>query len=244
MQQQCFRFNIPRDDDAHMIFVALPASMSTHVEEWFVNQVYELTKYRSEGEGSLPKKFPDQPDEATLKDLDGFLEESGRKSGVTLRIQKPNQPRPVKQQELSWFMPVVVNHVENFQQKIDKSWQLDNNAGYSICLENLSESNDVNVIFDVLLVSEDPSDDDTNGDLKAKHLTPLEEQLGMSISAANSILHEMRYMEKREARMRVTADSINSRIRIFSFISVAILLAVTYLQVTYLKTYFKKKKLM
>jgi hypothetical protein len=51
-------------------------------------------------------------------------------------------------------------------------------------------------------------------------------------------------MEKREARMRVTADSINSRVRWFGYLSVAVLLVVTYLQVTYLKQYFHKKKLM
>jgi p24 family protein delta-1 len=227
-----------------MIYLALPEDMNTHVEEWFVNQVYEMTKFRSDADRSLPRKFAEQPNDEILKELDKFLAETGRKSGVRLRVQKPNQPRPLNEQDLNWFVPVVLNHVEKLQGKTDKSWQLDDVGGYSICLENVSE-NEVNVVFDVLLVDEYPGDDDTpDGALKPKHLTPLEEQLGMSISAANSILHEMRYMEKREARMRITADSINSRIRIFSFVSVGILFAVAYLQVTYLKTYFKKKKLM
>lgn len=227
-----------------MVFLPIPGNMATSVEEWFFNQVYELTKYRSEGDGALPRKFTKQPDEEILNMLDEFIEESGHKSGLKLFIRKPNQPRALKEQEMNWFVPVVVNHVENMQRKIDRSWHHEDTTGYSICVENLGEITEANVVFDVVLVSEDPADDDTDGTIKQKHLTPLEEQLAVSISAAHSILHEMRFMEKREARMRVTADSINSRIRIFSFFSVAVLFSVTYLQVTYLKTYFKKKKLM
>ena len=38
--------------------------------------------------------------------------------------------------------------------------------------------------------------------------------------------------------------SINARVRYFSYVSVAVLLVVTYIQVTYLKRYFRKKKLL
>jgi heme exporter protein D len=79
---------------------------------------------------------------------------------------------------------------------------------------------------------------------EATHLTPLVAQLSQSITAANVVLREMESMQRREGRMRDTADSINARVRYFSYISVTVLLVVTYIQVTYLKRYFHKKKLL
>lgn len=177
-----------------------------------------------------------------LKTFDEFLDEHGRKTNLMLRIQKPRSPRPMRQQELTWFIPVVINHVERYQRGNTKDWQANAELdGYSVCYENRSE-NQALVIFDIVLVSEDLDEEEAS--ITKKHLTPLEQELAASINAANSIVSEMRYMERREARMRVTTESINSRIRFFSYVSVGVLLTVTYLQVTYLKRYFKKKKLM
>lgn len=218
--------------------------MSNVVEEWYVDQMATLSKKRNDVDGSLARKFEEQPSDDILKDLDKFMEENGRKSGLTLKIQKPRNPRPMRQQELMWFTPAVVNHIEKYQRKT-KEWQANTELdGYSVCFENHSEDNQIHVIFDVVLVSETYEELDGEASMEKKHLSPLEQELAASINAANSIISEMRYMEKRESRMRVTTESINSRIRFFSYISVAVLLCVTYLQVTYLKRYFKKKKLM
>jgi hypothetical protein len=118
-----------------------------------------------------------------------------------------------------------------------------------VCFDNTSAEEEVFIVFDVLLVSDEIEDDDEEEqdakiDLKSKHLTPLEEQLKVSIGSAKAILNEMDYMEKREARMRRTADSINRNVRWFSYLSITILLTVSFLQVRYLKRYFRKKKIM
>lgn len=104
-------------------------------------------------------------------------------------------------------------------------------------------------MFDIALISDKPYDTEDGSDGKAQfskdaHLTPLEMSLDESIRAATVVLREMDYMEQREARMRQTAESINTRVRWFSYLSVSILLSVTYIQVSYLKRYFHKKKLM
>jgi hypothetical protein len=231
-----------------MAFMAMPSTMSTEIEEWYIDQMVTLGKQRNEVDGSLNRKFEAQPPAEMLKELDEFMEENGRRSGLQLRIQKARNPRPMRQQELTWFLPTVLNHVEKYQRKTNANKEWTPNAhldGHTICLENRSE-NQVHIIFDIVLVSEDYGDDEagSSGGIAKKHLTPLEQELAASVNAANSIISEMRYMEKREARMRVTTESINARIRFFSYISVAVLLIVTYLQVTYLKRYFKKKKLM
>merc|ERR1712216_1080134 len=134
-----------------------------------------------------------------------------------------------------YFKPLVLNHMEKHRRKAGKDID-----GYMVCFENRGNVM-VRVVFDVVLVSEFFEDDESNDGIRKEALTPLEAELATSINAANSIVSEMRFMEHRETRMRVTTESINQRIRVFSYISVIVLLTVTYLQVTYLKRYFKKK---
>jgi hypothetical protein len=224
--------------------MAMPSNLPSNVEEWYVDQVVQMGKSRNAGDGALPRKFDKQPSDEILKILDDFMAKSGRKSNLQLKIQKPRNPRPMRQQELVWFSPTVLNHVEKFQRKGNAEWNANGLLdGYTVCFDNRSE-NQVHIIFDIVLVSEDFGEEDADEKLEKHHLTPLEQELSASVNAANSIISEMRYMEKRESRMRVTTESINKRIRFFSYLSVGVLLTVTYLQVTYLKRYFKKKKLM
>jgi hypothetical protein len=103
-------------------------------------------------------------------------EEDGHKSSLQLRIQKPRNPRPLRLQELAWFLPTVMNHVEKYQRKGSKEWtghsELD---GYSVCFDNRSD-NQVHMIFDIILVSDDLVDDEeTDGGvgIHSKHSTPL-----------------------------------------------------------------------
>ena len=228
-----------------MVFMAMPSSLPSDVEEWYVDQVLTLTKKRNMADGgALPRKFENQPPDDMLKELDKFVEGQGRNSKLQLRIQHPRNPRPVRQQELSWFTPAILNHVEKFQSKTNNDWVTGSHLdGYYVCFDNRSDQNLAHVIFDIVLVSDDIEEEVGMG-VNKRHLSPLEEELAASVSAATSIINEMRYLEKREARMRVTTESINKRIRYFSYLSVVVLLSVTFLQVTYLKGYFKKKKLM
>lgn len=240
--QQCLQLNIPKEDDAHMVFVALPSKISWELEDWCMSQIKEMTRNRLD-DGSLPKKFPQaEPQHEELKKefLSWFEEDESIRSSLTLNVHKPRSGI-VKEEELLWYRPVVLNHVVHSQKQWEAATTL---GGYSICFDNEEEEDTVHVAFDMVLVSEELDDDDEVTITTKEHLTPLEEQLGESISAAHVILKEMRYMEKREHRMRMTAESIQSKIRFFSYLSVFILLTVTYVQVTYLKRYFKKKKLM
>ncbi|RLN36580.1 hypothetical protein BBJ28_00021817, partial [Nothophytophthora sp. Chile5] len=51
------------------------------------------------------------------------------------------------------------------------------------------------------------------------------------------------YMREREAAMRDTNESTNSRVLWFSFFSIVVLLGMGVWQVLYLKKFFKSKKL-
>lgn len=227
-----------------MVFLAIPSSMQESGEEWFVNQINKMTKSRlTTPHRVLPKKLLEPIPDSVKKEMKDFFEEeeeAEEDSGIKLNLQKPRRPS-LKQVNMKWFEPIVLNHVVRTHDKRDHDFE----GGYAICFENESEDFEGLVIFDVVLVSdEEEEEEDEATVLKREHLTPLEENLQESISAASSVLSEMRYMEKREARMRQTADSINSKVRFFSYVSVVILLGVTYVQVSYLKRYFRKKKLM
>ncbi|KNE64819.1 hypothetical protein AMAG_10154 [Allomyces macrogynus ATCC 38327] len=86
-------------------------------------------------------------------------------------------------------------------------------------------------------VSDDAFDDKTN------HLLPVEIEMRRLESVMEEIVDEMEYLKAREARMRDTNESTNSRVMWFSFISIATLLIVGAWQIFYLRKFFQAKKL-
>jgi len=259
--ERCLRLNIPEDDDAHMAFLALPSPTLNEeeagtpnwiknyneLESHFLGQMQELTN-RKTPNSALLRKFPVKPSSDVQSSMDEFLKsfDGTLKSGCTVTLTNPKSTSS-RNMDTFWFTPLVVNHVRKAIRSQKKDRESSPLEGYMACFVN---NNDVpvHVVVDSVMVSEGPaySDDEASEDVtfQGEHLTPLADQLGQSILAAKTVINEMDYMERRESRMRLTADSINARVRYFSYISVAILLVVTYLQVTYLKRYFRKKKLM
>jgi len=263
---RCVRLNIPEDDDAHVVFLVLP-SQDFHdgeeedkdphwiknyrnLESHYMGQMAELTKRRTKSAGLL-RKFPGRPSAEVQQSVDSFLEgfeNNSLKSGVTVTLTNPKDTNSRKM-DTYWFTPLVVNHIRRAIRATKKDRESSPLEGYMACFANDNDEN-VFVVIDSVLVEEGPGyDDDDEEDsedpsFQKNHLTPLAKQLDESARAARTVITEMQYMERRESRMRHTADSINKRVRYFSYISIAILLIVTYLQVTYLKRYFRKKKLL
>lgn len=261
--ERCLRLNIPEDDDAHMVFLALPSPTYDEEEEdetpkWiknyntleshFMDQMQELTKRRTQN-SALLRKFPVKPSGDVQSSMDNFLEsfEGTLKSGCQVTLTNPKSTSS-RDMDTFWFTPLVVNHVRRAVKNNKKHTEKSPLEGYMACFTNSNDS-PVHIVVDSVMVGDGPAyDDDENAseDVKfqGEHLTPLAEQLGQSILAARTVINEMNFMERRESRMRLTADNINARVRYFSYISVGVLLIVTYLQVTYLKRYFRKKKLL
>ena len=250
---------IPQDDDAHVAFLAIPGlaaerdeenanwvNEQKEIEEHFVHQMAEMQKYRVRS--TLPRKFPNSPPEQISQLMTKFLNDrydGETKAGCKVTVSNPKSASS-REMESFWFTPVVINHIrESIREKEDHGNQ-NPLEGYELCFENVNEDSPVLMIIESVLVSDDASieTDDEKPVFDSSNLTPLAEQLSESIESANSIINEMRYMERRERRMRQTADSINARVKYFSYISVAILIVVTVVQVNYLKRYFRKKKLL
>jgi hypothetical protein len=256
---QCFHFNIPQDDDANIVFVALPdvtddtdakgsewTEKTIKIEDYYIEQTFQLSKLREEGT-NLPRKYPNAPPqdvENIMKELID-LNEGNHKVGCKVVLSNP-QSGVSRSMESFYFTPIVINNVQNTIRNQNEEWEPPPLEGYSICFNN--EENElfqVQMIMEVVMVSDTSVfDGEGKGDFNPTHLTPLGHKLSESVSLANSVLREMEYMNKRETRMRNTADSINGRVRYFFYISVSVLLAVTFGQVSYLKRYFHKKKLM
>ena len=255
--ERCFQFQIPNGDDAHLVGVIIPGEESMgdgKAEAWYFDQLYKLTAAKAERK-VIPKKFPDEQPDYVAKHMSEFLQENAAETSNPAVVSLTNNPKNRRgdtQYKSKYFQPMVVNFISRTmnarasRKKREKA--MDDIDGYHLCIYNRAEDVQIQMILDIVLVSEDiPMDLDRVGEggfNKDTHLTPLEESLSDSIDAAQNILKEMRYMEQREQRMRKTTDSINSRVHWFSYLSVSVLLTVTYIQVTYLKRYFHKKKLM
>jgi hypothetical protein len=247
--ERCFEVNIPEDDDVHMIFIPIPDldyeiedHLVEELEYWMVEQMYKMTKQKSL-KGVLPMVLPDQPPDKVAEVMSEYLKENygnGAPIKIKLNIRDFDGKKAMTNYRTKFFAPLTINKTRQIGRKLEDV------EGAEICMENVEESKRFHVIFDSILDSEEVPEatDNKSGFRKDAHLTPLEESLEKSIVAARNVLKEMDYMEKREKRMRVTSDSINSRVQWFSYLSVAILFVVTYVQVTYLRRYFHKKKLM
>lgn len=241
-----------------MVFLAIPGQAAEEdgenadwireqkeLEEYFTGQMAQMEKYRVRS--ALPRKFPDQPPENIAKLMSTFLAQydGELKADCKITISVPESSMS-RNMEAFWFNPIVVNHL---RKSLRGGNPEDSNLeGFEFCFENRNEDAPLQIVVESVLMSApdvgDEDDDTVTPVFESSSLTPLAEQLDEGIRSANTVLNEMRYMEGRERRMRQTADSINSRVRYFSYISVGVLVVVTYLQVSYLKRYFRKKKLL
>ncbi|CAJ1946406.1 unnamed protein product [Cylindrotheca closterium] len=255
-EERCINLNIPEDDDAHLIFLPLPSEAETtnewikkyeDLEQHFLGQIVKLTKSRMHS--SLPKQFVDDPPadiKAIMDELVHEWYEGETNSMAEVKLTNPHTQGSTTM-ETHWFHPLVLNHLRRIlqhNQQRDKAPL----EGYEICITSKNEEVPILMMIEHVMTSDDIFDDeeDTKSGMmfKSEHLTPLQDQLDGSIHAANTVIRELNLMEKREKRMRKTADSINWRVRNFSYLSVIVLILVTFFQVTYLKRYFKKKKLL
>lgn len=234
--RQCLEMNMPDGDDTHLLFILLDNNIATEAEDWFVTQMSEISREESSQFLKEPE-YSNQPLAVTThtKNARGL-------SKVTVHVdQIGSQPIASRTLNLSHFK---LTKFEKVAEELSNSKGWSPTLGqYSICFSVRGRS-DVRILFEAVQINEYAEKYRKRHTLKKEHLTPLEEAFDDGMSLAHSIIDEMHYMEKREVRMRQTADGTNSRLRYFSFLSIFILLSVTYLQISYLKNYFKKKKVL
>lgn len=119
------------------------------------------------------------------------------------------------------------------------SFTADAAGSYAVCFFN-SNDNSVRTMLDFKHGVEAK---DYSEVAKREHLMPVEKELRKMEDTVDEIHREMLYMREREAAMRNTNESTNSRVLWFSFFSIVVLLGMGVWQVLYLKKFFKSKKL-
>lgn len=222
--------NIPDGDDAHLLFLPLPESIDPEVEDWFFTELSEMSRPSS---ALFLKDLSKMPQDIAQK-----IQQYKSRAHVSVTVEEEETKVVARNQPLTYFRPTVIRNIA----KGGKGWDV-TRGNYRVCVY-AKGSADVRTIFDVIKISEYQDKLDKKHVVKKEHLTPLEKAFDTSASLAKSILDEMHYMEKREIRMKRTADGTNSRIRMFSYLSIAILVGVTWVQMKYLKGYFRKKKIL
>ncbi|TMW56317.1 hypothetical protein Poli38472_006327 [Pythium oligandrum] len=151
------------------------------------------------------------------------------RSGVSITITDP-QKKYLKQD----------SNIDTSSDDTHKfSFYADAGGSYSVCFYNTND-NEARVMLDFKHGVEAK---DYTEVAKREHLMPVEKELRKMEDAVDEIHREMLYMREREAVMRSTNESTNSRVLWFSFFSIAVLLAMGVWQVLYLKKFFKSKKL-
>ncbi|KAL1214255.1 Transmembrane emp24 domain-containing protein p24delta3 [Cardamine amara subsp. amara] len=84
---------------------------------------------------------------------------------------------------------------------------------------------------------------DWNSIAKKEKIEGVELEIRKLEGAVEAIHENLLYLKNKEAEMRTVSEKTNSRVAWFSIMSLGICIAVSGLQVVYLKQYFEKKKL-
>ena len=118
--------------------------------------------------------------------------------------------------------------------------------GYMFCYKN-SNIEFTTLIFDIFHWNDegdDGTEKDSNNVVKKEHITPLESNFKLMVKSTLEIVDEMVY-EERRAKVKSKKDGrIRSLVTKFSYLSVGVLIGTAWVQIMYLKRYFKKKKLL
>ena len=112
-------------------------------------------------------------------------------------------------------------------------------GNHQICIQNVQK---VAVTFQFTIQSGVQALDYTNIVTK-KHLKPVELQAQKVIDMVEQIRNDLGSLVVNEERLKEANTKIKTRVVIFGLISVAVMGASTYVQITYLKNFFRNKKI-
>ncbi len=112
-------------------------------------------------------------------------------------------------------------------------------GNYQICI--LNREND-GVSFDFMIQTGVEAKDYSNIITK-KHLRPIEVQAQKVQDMVRQLRSELSYLVQNEENLKEQNQKIKSRVIMFGVISVVVMAVSTYLQISYLKNFFRYKKI-
>jgi hypothetical protein len=215
------------------------------MEMYFQDAIYNLTE-SSHGHVTLPTKFQRHPPKLIQGTIDELMIDwynGDELTYVQVAVRNPATTKG-KAWDTKWFQPVIVNNLRKLLRQESTEPDSIPLEGFEVCFISHKKSPPILMMVEHVLTSGDEDLPEDKSPFNSEHLTPLQGQLDESIQAATTVIRSLNLMERREMRMRKTADKINWRVRYFSYFSVLVLILVTFFQIKYLKRYFRKKKLL
>ena len=122
----------------------------------------------------------------------------------------------------------------------DKTLVANMPGNYQLCITN---GHKVNVTVNFQIESGVQAIDYTNV-VQKQHLKPIELQAQKILDMIEQIRTELGNLVIGEERLKETNSKIKFRVVVLGLISVSVMAVTTYLQVTYLKKFFRNKKIM
>ena len=133
----------------------------------------------------------------------------------------------------------IKNYVQDNQQKLRYQFTAFVGGNYQACITNKDNSD---VEFEFMIQTGIEAKDYTNIITK-KHLKPIEVQAQKVQDMVKQLRQELSYLVMNEENLKEQNQKIKSRVLIFGVISIIVMAASTYLQITYLKNFFRYKKI-
>jgi hypothetical protein len=112
-------------------------------------------------------------------------------------------------------------------------------GNYQICVNNKDTGK---VEFDFMIQTGIEAKD-YSSIITKKHLKPIEVQAQKVQDMVKQLRQELSYLVMNEENLKEQNQKIKSRVLIFGVISVLVMGASTYLQISYLKNFFRYKKI-
>ena len=186
---------------------------------------------------------------------------------VKVDIFNPDDKR-VWSNRLAYGQPVVLKALKsrlhpdlhsssNTEEDDDDTYE---EAGlFRICMENFSSDDYYSVMFHAVSVTEQRKEDEHHKirkemltktkqkeaeKYKEMYLEPVQFSLEGLVGLASTVVKDLKYIQTREERMRVTSQSTRNKVQSLSYLSLFIVVLVTIGQTFYFRNFFKKKKIM
>lgn len=128
---------------------------------------------------------------------------------------------------------------EKTQNSHKYSWTAFNSGVYSCCVFGM-QGKEASVDFSL---RKGVRAKDYSHIAKTNNLKGIEVNLKKLSEHAKDVLKKIKYLREREEQLRITNDTIHSRVIVYSISTICILLALGIVQIMYLKRFFKSKKM-
>lgn len=247
-EKKCFNYNIPEDDDATFLVVALPGDSESDsflsVQDYYVEEFDKVTnEFRARRRKKMFGKLSDELEEKIAQ------ENLTRKQVIFSYFREDSM---IDHQSLIFYRPYTLFNIADLssQKGYDDYLPLD---GFKLCHHNLARD-PVTMMLDVSHWSQSKNDDyaDDTDDrevrkkkiVKVEHITPLESNFKDVLLKMRRVVKEYDMIEAREHRNLKNDQFAQSVVSKFSYLGLVVLIITAWFQVRYLKSYFKKKKLL